>query len=59
MLQETCACSNFAIGLASLLLVLAVSACSFVRQLFGLASVYAGGLGDVAAIDRDKGGESL
>ena len=59
LLRETCACSNFAIGLASPLLVLAVSACSFVRRLFGLASVYAGGLGDAAAaIDEGGGGES-
>ena len=60
LLQETCACSNFAIGLASLLLVPVVSACSFVWQLFGLASVYAGRLGDAAvAIDEGGGSKSL
>ena len=59
MLWETCACSNFVIGLALPLLMPAVSACSFVWQLFGLASVYAGGLGDAAvAIDEGRGGKS-
>ena len=58
LLQGTCACSSFLIGLTLPLLVPVVLACSFVWQLFGLALVYAGGLGNAAATDRDKGGKS-
>jgi hypothetical protein len=46
------------IGLALPLLMLVVSACSFVQRLFSLALVYSGGLGDAVAIDEGGGGKS-
>jgi len=52
----TCACSGFIIGVASLFLILEISACSCIWQLFGFASVASDWFGDAAAIDKGGGG---
>jgi len=52
-----CTCSDFVIVFASLFLMLEMSVCSCVWQLFGLASVASDGLGDAAVID--KGGDGM
>jgi len=57
LLLESCACSDFVIRLASPFLVLVMSVCSCVWQLFDLAFVASDGLGNAAAID--KGGDSV
>jgi len=56
LLQGTCTC-GFVIRLALLFLMLEMSVCSCVWQLFGWASVASDGLGSVAVID--KGGGSM
>jgi len=55
LLRGTCTC-GFVIRLASLFLMLEMSVCSCVRQLFGWASVASDGLGGVAVIDEGGGG---
>jgi len=49
-----CACSDFVIAFASLFLMLEMSVCSCVRQLFGLASVASDSLGDAVVIDKGR-----
>jgi hypothetical protein len=47
------------IGLTLPLVRLVVSACSFVWQLFSLALVFSGTLGDAAVIDKGRSSKSL
>lgn len=56
--RGTRACSNFWVGIASPFFMPEVASCSFVRWLFGLASVASDELGDAAAIDEGGGGVS-
>jgi len=58
LFQGTCTC-GFVIRLASLFLMLEMSVCSCVRQLFSWASVASDGLGGAAVIDKGGGGVCL
>jgi len=57
LFQGACVCS-FVSGLASLIPMLELSACSCARRLFVLALVTLDGFSDVAAIDKGIGGRS-
>ena len=61
LVQGTCACSGLVIGSASSIPILETLGSSGTRWLFGLslvASVISGGMGDVAAIGKGRGGGS-
>ena len=58
LLLGTCASSGFIIGVTPPFLTPSILACSSVWQLFGSALVASDSLGDVAAIDKGRGGVS-